>query len=109
MSSNAAAAVAAIFVCAAWNWALAFFSRTCTWPSLVCAADSCWLAWSNCSLTLSNWVVSWLILAWTWLTVGCGAAPAPLAKTASPPAMTSPALKATPRRIPDTPASTRLT
>ena len=34
---------------------------------------------------------------WTWLTEGCGAAPAPVAKSASPPAMTSPAPKATPR------------
>ena len=106
LSSNAAAAVAAIFACAAWNWALAWRSRTRTWDSLVCAADSCWLAWSSCWLTLSNWVVSWLILAWTWLTLGCGAAPAPVAKTTRPLNETSPAAIAIPRRIRDTlPAS----
>ena len=48
LSSNAAAAVAAISACAAWNWELAWFSRSRTWPSLACAADSCWPAWSSC-------------------------------------------------------------
>jgi hypothetical protein len=38
-------------------------------------------------------------LAWTWLTVGCGAAPAPVAKPASPLTETSPAAIAIPRRI----------
>ena len=47
VSSNAAAAVAAISACAAWNWEWAWFSRSRTWPSLACAADSCCPAWSQ--------------------------------------------------------------
>ena len=44
VSSNAAAAVCATLACAVWNWELALFSRTRTWDSLDCAADSCWPA-----------------------------------------------------------------
>ena len=41
LSSNAAAAVCATLACAVWNWEFALFSRTRTWDSLDCAADSC--------------------------------------------------------------------
>ena len=51
VSSKAAAAVCATLACVAWNWPLAWLRRTRTWDSLDCAAESCWPAWSNCSLT----------------------------------------------------------
>jgi hypothetical protein len=52
-SSNAVAAVAARYLRRLnWRWRV---QPHRTWDSLVCAADSCWLAWSSCWLTLSNW------------------------------------------------------
>jgi len=50
---------------------------------------------------LSNWVVSWLILAWTWLTVAAAPRRRPVAKTARPLTEISPAAIAIPRRIRD--------
>ena len=108
VSSNAAAAFCATLACAAWNWTSAWPRRTRTWDSLDCAAESCWLAWSSCSLTSSNCDVSWLIRAWTWSTVGWGAAPAPAAKTESPPTAMSPVAIATLRRNRNPPAPNRI-
>ncbi len=58
LSSNAAAAVCATLACTARNWASAEFRRARTCDSLDWAADSCWLAWSSCTLKPSNCEVS---------------------------------------------------
>src|SRR5579859_5409131 len=108
LSSKVDAAIWATVVCAARNWALAWFTAVRTCASLVCAAESCSPAWSSCSVTLSYCDVSWFTLAWTWATVGCGEAPATEAKTASPPAATSPVAIATARRNRDSPPAGRV-
>ena len=44
VSSNSAAAACAMLAFDSWNWSRAWFSRSRTWDSRDCAADSCWLA-----------------------------------------------------------------